>query len=167
MSNGHGDMTYAERQGVGFNHAEVLFKDWAERNGFPYWRIGFDEKEGFIPLFPKLNKVIAKLPDYVVQVSDMLLVMNVKGTDKFKDEEVALLDFYDKHYDADGAHFCFGFFFSGKEPEILDSEQVWELYHDSTEFGEFESDGKKWKCLGLRERAKPIEEEKILLPDGF
>lgn len=144
-----GDKSYQERNNRPDNFGEELFIDHCRAHGLTCRRIGFDEKQGSIPNYWELNKVIRQLPDFVVTRPDTnrIAVVQVKGTVKFKQDDYNNLAWSESVYGSPKAPLWY--VFALKQGIYWRTvTQVAELYRTSTEEGQW-PDGKKYRVLNL------------------
>lgn len=144
-----GELTYAERNNRPDNFGEELFIDHCRANGLTCRRIGFDEKQGSIPNYWELNKVIRHLPDFVVTRPDTnrIAVVQVKGTLKFKADDYNNLAWAESVYGTAKAPLWYVFALkSGIHWRTV--TQVAEMYRQSAEEGQW-PDGKTYRVLSL------------------
>lgn len=144
-----GELTYAERNNRPDNFGEQLFIDYCRHQGYTCRRIGFDEKIGQIPNYWDLNKVLRQLPDFIVArpSTGRMAVVQVKGTNKFKEDDYNNLAWSESVYGSAKAPLRYVF--------ALKSGIVWktvsevaELYRTATEEGQW-PDGKRYRVLNL------------------
>jgi hypothetical protein len=145
-----GDKSYKERNARPDNFGEELFIDHCRVNGLTCRRIGFDEKQGSIPNYWELNKVIRQLPDFVVTRPDTnrIAVVQVKGTLKFKQDDYNNLGWAESVYGTPKAPLWYVFALkSGIYWRTV--KQVAELYRTATEEGQW-PDGKTYRVLDIQ-----------------
>jgi hypothetical protein len=144
-----GNHSYAERI-QGTNLGEELFESYCKNKGFHLTRIGFDEHKANVPNFFNLNSYIRNIPDYVVNTQDGTFVVNVKGTDCFKQSEYRLLPLFGEWFSSSKAPLIYAFCFKEKErPILIYPEKIIRLYEEAKIDKEW-SDGVIWRCLGIR-----------------
>jgi hypothetical protein len=147
MSNGK--HSYAERI-QGTNLGEEIFEAYCESKGFHLTRLGFDEHKANIPNFFRLNPYIRNIPDYVVNTHDATFVVNVKGTDNFKQFEYNLLPEFGEWFSTKQAPLIYAFCFRGCEkPILIYPEKIIRLYEEA-KIDQSWSDGVVYRCLNLR-----------------
>ena len=113
------------------NVGEELFEEYCNSMDYTYNRIGFDEKNGFVEGFFKLNSLIRNLPDYIVTTKNETFVVAVKGTANFKKKEMDLLPLFMEWYSTKEAPFCYAFCFEGQKPKLVFPEKIIQLYQAS------------------------------------
>ncbi len=91
-----GEDSFEVRQSV-VNTAEVRFREWCERERWKCFRMGFDEKDDFVPEFWRLHEQIRHTPDFLVAKEAgeyyegrPMAYIQVKGTLKLKKNEVGI-----------------------------------------------------------------------------
>jgi hypothetical protein len=147
MSNGK--HSYAERI-QGTNLGEELFESYCKSKGFHLTRLGFDEHKANIPNFFRLNPYIRNIPDYVVNTHDATFVVNVKGTDNFKQSEYNLLPEFGEWLSTKQAPLVYAFCFRNCEkPILIYPEKIIRLYEEA-KIDQSWSDGVVYRCLNLR-----------------
>jgi len=145
-----GDKTYQERNNRPDNFGEELFIDHCRANGLTCRRGGFDEKQGSIPNYWDLNKVIRQLPDFVVTRPDTnrMAVVQVKGTNKFKEDDYNNLAWSESVYGS--AKAPLRYVFALKQGIYWRTvSQVAELYRTATQEGVW-PDGKVYRVLDIK-----------------
>jgi hypothetical protein len=123
----NGSNTYQERQAT-VNWGEILFERYCVSKNYKYWRLGFDEKNGSISHFFKLNAMIRNLPDFIVETKDATFVVAVKGTANFKEKEVNMLPLFLEWYSSKEAQLVYAFCFKDQAPKLIYPEKIIELY---------------------------------------
>ena len=145
-----GDKSYQERNNRPDNFGEELFIDHCRANGLTCRRIGFDEKQGSIPNYWDLNKVIRQLPDFVVTRPDTnrIGVVQVKGTLKFKQDDYNNLTWAESVYGSPKAQLWYVFALK-QGIYWLTVKQVADLYRESNQEGQW-PDGKTYRVLDIK-----------------
>ena len=144
-----GNHSYSERI-QGTNAGEELFEAYCESKGFHLTRIGFDEHKATVPNFFNLNQYIRNLPDYVINTNNGTFVVNVKGTDNFKQSEYKLLPEFGEWFSSKKAPLIYAFCFRGSErPILVYPEKIIRLYEEA-KIDQSWSDGVIYRCLNLR-----------------
>ena len=131
MSNGNN--SYFERVGAGKSYGEVLFELYCQENNCQFQRLGFDENQGNVPNFWRINSVLRNLPDYVINNSKgKTFVVAVKGTQNFKKKEFELLPKMMEAFGSPEAPLIYAFCFENETlPIWLKPEELLELYNQS------------------------------------
>ena len=145
-----GEKSYQERNNRPDNFGEELFIDHCRAHGLTCRRIGFDEKQGSIPNYWELNKVIRQLPDFVVTRPDTnrIAVVQVKGTVKFKQDDYNNLAWSESVYGSPKAPLWY--VFALKQGIYWRTvSQVAELYRTST-IEDVWPDGKVYRVLNIK-----------------
>jgi hypothetical protein len=144
-----GNHSYTERI-QGTNLGEEIFETYCESKGFHLTRLGFDEHKANIPNFFRLNPYIRNIPDYVVNTHNATFVVNVKGTDNFKQTEYNLLPEFGEWFSTKKAPLVYAFCFRGCEkPILIYPEKIIRLYEEA-KIDQSWSDGVIYRCLNLR-----------------
>jgi hypothetical protein len=144
-----GNHSYAERI-HSTNVGEELFEAYCESKNFHITRIGFDQHKANVPNFFRLNPYIRNIPDYVVNTEDGTFVVNVKGTDCFKQSEYRLLPEFGEWFSSKNAPLIYAFCFRENDrPILIYPEKIIRLYEEA-KIDEKWDDGVIWRCLGLR-----------------
>lgn len=130
---GNANQSYSERQGIGFNLAEDLFIEWANKKGWKCTRLGFDEKQGNVDNFFKLSPLLRNVPDFVITKNDKIYVVNVKGTPRFKKKEFDILDDIEESYSSPSAQLRYAFCFKNTEPKFFSTKEIKEMYNKEEE----------------------------------
>jgi hypothetical protein len=152
--NGNGNQTYQERNARNYNLAEDAFEALCADRGVAIQRTGFDEKNGKVPNFFRLNNTLRHLPDYVINYENKVSgetetrVIAVKGTDKFKQEDYNRLDWLEANFGSPRAPLYFVFYVRGKFHWRTPAE-VKALYEASTQVGTWTSDNKEYRIIEL------------------
>jgi len=141
-----GSNTYAQRQS-GQNTAEILFESFCLNKGYKVTRIGFDEKNGYVQNFYRLNPCLRNLPDYIVNTENATFVVNVKGTGNFKQKEIDLLPRLIEYYSTQNAPLIYAFCFRDREPIFIYPEKIIKRYENS--YDRRWSDGVIYRNLNL------------------
>jgi len=143
----NGNNTYAERQTV-VNFGEEMFEKYCREKQYVLHRVGFDEKAGNVPNFFKLNPMIRNLPDYIVNTPTATFVVNVKGTNCIKKEEMTILTELIACYSSKDAQLLYAFCLKGNElPILVYPEKLIYLYQQSKD--EQWNDGKVYRRLNV------------------
>jgi hypothetical protein len=142
----NGSNTYEQRQST-VNWGEILFEQHCVSKGYKYWRLGFDEKNGVISHFYRLNPLIRNLPDYIVDTGDATFVVAVKGTANFKEKEVNMLPLFLEWYSSKECQLVYAFCFKDAPPKLVYPEKIIELY--KVEQDKQWSDGIVYRTLKL------------------
>ena len=119
--------TFIERQKT-VNHGEILFEKYCVSKNYKYWRLGFDEKNGEISHFYRINPLVRNLPDYLVDCGGTTFLVAVKGTGNFKEKEVKMLPLFIEWYSSKEAPLVYAFCFSDQPPKLVYPEKIIELY---------------------------------------
>jgi hypothetical protein len=145
-----GDKSYQERNNRPDNFGEELFIAHCRANGLSCRRIGFDEKQGQIPNYWDLNKVIRQLPDFVVTRPDTnrIGIVQVKGTLKFKQDDYNNLAWSESVYGSPKAQLWYVFALK-QGIYWLTVTQVADLYRQSNQEGQW-PDGKTYRVLNIQ-----------------
>jgi hypothetical protein len=129
---GNSDMPYAERVKTISNDGEYLFEKYCTEKLYDFYRIGFDEHKNSVPNYWRLNEVLRNLPDYVVNAKGKMYVVCVKGTDKFKEKEIKLMDKMLDAFNSSQAPLVYAFCFKENSAPIwMYPKKIVELYNDS------------------------------------
>jgi hypothetical protein len=123
----NGSNTYQERQST-VNHGEILFEKYCALKSYKYWRLGFDEKNGAISHFYRINPLVRNLPDYLVDVGDITYLVAVKGTTNFKQKEINMLPLFMEWFSSKDAPLVYAFCFANQSPKLVYPEKIIELY---------------------------------------
>lgn len=140
--------TYQERQSVK-NIAESLFEQYCLEKNYKIHRLGFNEKTRNINHFYHLNAFIRNLPDYIIETSDQLFVVNVKGTSNFKKTEIDMIPLFLDWYNSKKAPLIYAFCFIDKKPKLIYPEKIIDLYMNSKD--QQWNDGVIYRSLNLGE----------------
>lgn len=143
----NGSQTYDNRQAVGYNQGEDLFLDWCTKNNWQAHRIGFDEKQGNVPMFYKLNVILRNSPDFVISREEKMFVVNVKGTANIKKQEINLLPLLIEAFSSPEAPLVYAFCFIGKSPKFITCDKVITMF--DREQDKQWSDGKIYRTLQI------------------
>ena len=131
------------------NIGEELFEAYCESKGFHLVRLGFDQHKVNVPNFFRLNPYIRNIPDYVVNTHDATYVVNVKGTDNFKQSEFKLLPEFGEWFSSKEAQLVYAFCFRDQNPLLLYPEKIIRLYEEAKIDRQW-NDGVIYRCLNLR-----------------
>lgn len=140
-----GEKTYEQR--ITSNIGEELFEAYCAKQGYHFNRIGFDEQNGYVPNFQKLNPLLRNLPDYVVNTGEDTYVVCVKGTANIKKKEVDLLPLMGEWFSSRNAPLVYVFCFEGKKPILMYPSKVIELYEKG--FDKKWNDGVVYRTLEI------------------
>lgn len=140
----NGENTYADRQTVS-NQGEDLFIAWCQQKGWHINRLGFDEKQGSVPMFFKLNPLLRNAPDFVISKEEKVFVVNVKGTANIKREEVRMIPLLVEAYSSKDAPLIYAFCFPNEDPKFVSYDKVITLYEKSVD--KQWHDGKTYRTL--------------------
>lgn len=144
-----GNHSYAERIQT-TNIGEELFENYCESKGFHLVRLGFDSHKANIPNFFNLNVYIRNLPDYVINTENGTYVVNVKGTDNFKQSEYRVLPEFGEWFSSKKAPLVYAFCFKENDrPILVFPEKIIKLYEEAKTDRQW-SDGVIYRCLNLR-----------------
>lgn len=138
--------TFKERQKT-VNWGEILFEKYCASKNYKYWRLGFDEKNGAIDHFYRLNPLVRNLPDYIVDTGKSTFVVAVKGTANFKEKEVKMLPLFLEWYSSKECSLVYAFCFKDQPPKMVYPEKIIELY--KTEADKKWNDGVIYRTLKL------------------
>lgn len=130
---GNAKQSYSERQTVS-NTGEDLFIEWASKEKWNIYRLGFDEKNKNVDNFFKLNPLMRNIPDFIVTKKDKIRVINVKGTANIKEKEIKILPKIVEIYSSNNAPLVYAFCFSGRKPifkKVNEILELWEQGQDS------------------------------------
>ena len=132
------------------NDGETIFEQYCKEKGYRVDRIGFDEHSSEIPNFWLLNHLIRNLPDYVVQTNHGPYIVQVKGTDNFKQSEYKLLPEFGEWFSTKKAPLLYAFCFKeNNRPVLIYPEKIIRLYEEA-KVDQSWSDGVVYRCLNLR-----------------
>jgi hypothetical protein len=155
-----GNHSYTERI-QGTNLGEELFEAYCESKGFHLTRIGFDEHKANVPNFFNLNPYIRNIPDYIVNTEDGTFVVNVKGTDCFKQSEYRLMPEFGEWFSSKNAPLIYAFCFKENDrPILIYPEKIIRLYEEAKIDKKWD-DGVIWRCLGLRNQKNGDQSAKL------
>lgn len=142
-------LSYEERQ-KGTNLGEELFEAYCIKHELYFTRLGFDSYKNRVPDFFNLNPYLRNLPDYVVKTRKGFYVVNVKGTDEFKQSEYNMLPTFIEWYGSRNAPLVYMFCFRDQTPIMIHPEKIIEMYDDIGIDQKYKVDGKIYRCLNLR-----------------
>ena len=125
-----GSNSYQERQSEE-NIGERLFEEYCTSMGYQFNRLGFDEKNKFVPNYFRINSMIRNLPDFIVSTKDETFVVAVKGTANFKKKEIDKIPLFLEWYSSKEAPFVYAFCFEGQKPKLIFPERIIQLYESS------------------------------------
>jgi hypothetical protein len=144
-----GNHSYAERI-HNTNVGEELFEAYCESKNFHITRLGFDQHKATVPNFFRLNPYIRNIPDYVINTPEATFVVNVKGTDNFKQSEYNLLPEFGEWFSTKKAPLIYAFCFKENDrPILVYPEKIIRLYEEA-KIDQQWSDGVVYRCLNLR-----------------
>ena len=116
------------------NIGEDLFEMYCENQGYNINRLGFDEQNGFVLNFQRLNPIIRNLPDYVVNAGSKTFVVCVKGTANFKQKEFEILPKLVECFSSEEAPLVYAFCFQNEPvPIFVFPKRIIELYENSVD----------------------------------
>ena len=141
--------TYQERQSV-VNVAEQMFEEFCALQKLHFYRIGFDEKNGYVNRFPNLNPILRNLPDYFLLTDHKSYVVQIKGSNAIKKSEYEMMPMMLKVFSSEKAPLYYGFFARNLKPKFLKAEKVMEMY-EKEDFEDKWSDGVIHKRLPIWE----------------
>jgi hypothetical protein len=79
--------------------SEGVFEAWANKNGLPFVRVGFNRPP--FKKFYKVNELLRLMPDYVVEGPKETVFVEVKGCGreglKIKEQSITALDHWDEY----------------------------------------------------------------------
>lgn len=143
----NGNNTYQERQSVE-NYGEIMFEKYCREKQYSVNRLGFDEKNANVPNFFRLNALLRNLPDYIVNTPTATFVVNVKGTNCIKKEEMTILTELIACYSSKDAQLLYAFCLKGNElPILVYPEKFIYMYQQSKD--EQWNDGKVYRRLAI------------------
>ena len=130
----------------GHNFAEEEFEKHCKENGYEFLHLGFDTNNP-IPNFSDINPLLRNLPDYLIWRNGVKSLVQVKGTNKFKESEYKLLDELNSIY---GSHKVkIYYWFTTKEGKCFYTLQgVKQMYENIKEVSYF-AENKPYKELNL------------------
>lgn len=143
-----GHHTYEQRS-KDLNIGEIVFERFCSQVGFTYHRLGFNEKTGYVNDFFNLNEMIRNIPDYVLETDNGLFVVDVKGTNNIKKEEIDLIPKKIQWYSTPKAPFVYCFCFEGERPKIIYPDKLIKLYEQAGIDKQFGSDKKIYRSLKI------------------
>lgn len=127
----NGNNSYKDRQTVQ-NTGELIFEEYCQSRGVEYKRLGFDEKNNFVPYFWKINPLVRNLPDYFVATKDRAFLVMVKGTCNMKKSEISLIPQFMEWYSSRECPLYYAFCFKGEsKPFFITPDRVIELYQQA------------------------------------
>jgi hypothetical protein len=116
------------------NIGEDLFEMYCDSQGYKFNRLGFDEQNGYVNSFPRLNPILRNMPDYVVDAGSKTFVVNVKGTANFKKTEFELLPALMECFGSEKAPLVYAFCFQHEPvPIFVFPNRLIELYNNSVD----------------------------------
>ena len=146
-----GNHSYAERIHT-TNTGEELFESYCESKGFHLVRVGFDQHKATVPNFFSLNVYLRNLPDYVINTENGTYVVNVKGTDNFKQSEYKVLPEFGEWFSSKKAPLVYAFCFKENDrPILVFPEKIVKLYEEAKTDRQW-PDGVIYRCLNIRNR---------------
>lgn len=148
-------MGYASRQSLRVNIGEELFLDWCQRNGWGSYRIGFDEKAGFVKSFYQLSPLVRNIPDFVIEKGERVFLVNVKGTSNIKRSERMMLPSLSLSFGSPSAPLVYAFCFQGSEVVFASAEDVIGLYDQALDRAW--PDGVVYRSLAITNGANQIK----------
>lgn len=141
-----GSNDYTQRQSS-VNTAELLFESFCNQKGYIFTKVGFDEKNGSVQNFYKVNRFLRNLPDYIVNTNNGTFVVNVKGTGNFKRNEIDMFPMFMQIFHTENAKLIYAFCFTGKDPIFIYPGEIIKRYENSHD--KRWSDGVVYRNLNL------------------
>ena len=114
-------------QRINNNFGEVRFIAFCNTNGWIYKKLGFDNEKEIKNIW-KLNPIITKMPDFIIEKKDKTYVIEVKGTENFKKKDYDMIDKLVYAYDSKEAPLIYAFCLFGNKTIFKTPQQVKELY---------------------------------------
>lgn len=119
-------------QRINNNFGEVRFIAFCNTNGWIYKKLGFDNEKEIKNIW-KLNPIITKMPDFIIEKKDKTYVIEVKGTVNFKKKDYDMIDKLVYAYDSEEAPLIYAFCLFGNKTIFKTPQQVKELYEQGTD----------------------------------
>jgi len=132
-------------QRINDNFAEVIFINFCNNNGWKYKKMGFDNEEHIKNIW-NFNKILQKLPDFVIEKNKTNYVVEVKGYKRFKKDDFDMIDKLINAYDSVKAPLIYAFCWNDKVI-FKKPQQVKELYQEGIE--DKYHDGKVFRLLDI------------------
>lgn len=119
-------------QRINNNFGEVRFIAFCNSNNWIYKKLGFDNEKDIKNIW-KLNPLITKMPDYIIEKKNKTYVIEVKGTNNFKKKDYIMIDKLIYAYDSKEAPLIYAFCLMNKNPIFKYPYEVKELYEKGTD----------------------------------
>lgn len=127
------------------NYGEPIFIDHCNKNGFIYKKIGLDNEKDIINIW-NYNKILVKMPDFIIEKNGTNYVVEVKGTKKFKKDDYEAIDDLVYSYSSEKAPLLYAFCWFNKTI-FKTPQQVKELYEKGID--DKYHDGKVFRLLDI------------------
>jgi mRNA-degrading endonuclease HigB of HigAB toxin-antitoxin module len=122
--------TYEQR--INNNFGEVRFIAFCNTNGWVFRKLGFDNEKDIKNIW-KLNPIITKMPDFIIEKNDKTYVIEVKGTKSFKKKDYDMIDKLIYAYDSEEAPLIYAFCLFGNKTIFKTPQEVKELFEQGTD----------------------------------
>jgi len=114
------------------NFGEVRFIAFCNTNGWVFRKLGFDNEKDIKNIW-KLNPIITKMPDFIIEKKDKTYVIEVKGTKSFKKKDYDMIDKLIYAYDSEEAPLIYAFCLFGNKTIFKTPQEVKELFEQGTD----------------------------------
>jgi len=114
------------------NFGEVRFIAFCNTNGWVFRKLGFDNEKDIKNIW-KLNPIITKMPDFIIEKNDKTYVIEVKGTKSFKKKDYDMIDKLIYAYDSEEAPLIYAFCLFGNKTIFKTPKEVKELFEQGTD----------------------------------
>ena len=114
------------------NFGEVRFIAFCNTNGWVFRKLGFDNEKAIKNIW-KLNPIITKMPDFIIEKNDKTYVIEVKGTKSFKKKDYDMIDKLIYAYDSEEAPLIYAFCLFGNKTIFKTPKEVKELFEQGTD----------------------------------
>jgi len=120
------------KQRITDNFGEVRFIAFCNTNGWVFRKLGFDNEKDIKNIW-KLNPIITKMPDFIIEKKDKTYVIEVKGTKSFKKKDYDMIDKLIYAYDSEEAPLIYAFCLFGNKTIFKTPQEVKELFEQGTD----------------------------------
>jgi len=120
------------KQRITDNFGEVRFIAFCNTNGWVFRKLGFDNEKDIKNIW-KLNPIITKMPDFIIEKNDKTYVIEVKGTKSFKKKDYDMIDKLIYAYDSEEAPLIYAFCLFGNKTIFKTPQEVKELFEQGTD----------------------------------